>query len=56
MFALRGCTKKGLTGDAICLHLEEAHDVRGDLLDIHEQRQEIRRKDTGEVLATWGKN
>jgi hypothetical protein len=44
-----------LTGDVICLHLEDAHGVGEDLLDIHEQRQEIRRKDTGEVLATWGK-
>jgi hypothetical protein len=55
-FSCRGCTEKGMTGNEICLHLEEAHNVRGDLLDIHERRQEIRRKDTGEVLATWRKN
>jgi hypothetical protein len=55
-FSCRGCTEKGMTGDEICVHLEEAHNVRGDLLDIHERRQEIRRKDTGEVLATWRKN
>lgn len=55
-FTCHRCTEKGMTGDEICLHLEEAHNVRGDLLDIHEQRQQIRRNDTGEVLATWRKN
>lgn len=55
-FTCHSCTNKELTGDEILLHLEEAHDVREDLLDIHEQRQEIQRKDTGAVLATWRKS
>ncbi len=45
--------KEEMQRDEMLFHLENDHGLEEDDLSILEERREIRRRDTDELLATW---